>query len=69
MKRRIILEVAIPGDHSERILMVCADLCDKMEQYVEANLIDGYGVGIEVDQVVIRGLPTHSQKEVLEAEE
>lgn len=64
MKRRIILEVDIPTDHPERLLMICADLCDHMEKYVEKKLIEDYGLGLEVPQYAIKELPTdHTEAE------
>ena len=56
-KRRIILEVDIPEDHPERLLMVCTDLCDFMEKYKDADLIPDYGLGLEVPQYAIKKLP------------
>jgi len=58
MKRRIILELEVPDDQRQRILMISLELCDWIEKYKDADLIQNYGLAFEIPQYDLVNLPT-----------
>jgi len=59
VKRDVMLSLEFKRGEEGRILQVMIDLCDFLEKWKDAALIEDYGLALVVPQVDIVSLPTH----------
>lgn len=59
MRRDVILSLELPKGHEDRILGLLVDLCDFVEKWKDADLIDDYGLCLVTPMLEIKELPTH----------